>query len=711
MQYPLQIYVVWQPESKEKAKDCLYFHYAQQIFSAFNREIEEPLARGIGIPTYFVSEAEGGIGCIDWEAAQYTTVIWFVENNMIINKKVWEKGIQNILEQGTKALLLPIAMVKYFQRFNEEFNQINWIKLFEKEEKERVGYLLEQLTFSLAQLLYDPSSPPETKLPLKVFISHARNDGQKLAKHIKRVIYELESHLEVFLDVRNITNGASLCQAIQKYIEESIILVVNTNLFNEREWCIKELVIAKKKKRPVVVVNTMPRSIKRVLPYIGNIPMIQLFPENLKVEEEQMTYSDRSIEDVVYKVLQEALRYIYQDKLLKERAGRRQEKVEVFAVAPELLTVGVLKEEEKNLEHKKILYPDPPLGDIETRLIHSSFGTSIITPTLYPLLSEETIQQEEGAENLTYETLFKEFTIGLSISETPSTIEGNYTGVSRWHIQDAMIELARYLFVCGANCAYGGDIEYPTTEKLNLNFARLLIELLESYNSTNTNKRKVINHISAGIENISALKAEYEGTIEFTHYYHLREQLPSPTNEIERHAREALFLTDMRQAMYEKNEAQIFIAGKIPRSMSIIPGVLEEAYWAIKKGKPIYIIGAFGGVSAALADLFQNGNSPTLRKHFEEEQQKKAWKQKYQKYKEYIQQYTDWGESIEDIDRRVDYASIKLFFLKYRSRKKNGAKYLDNGLSREENEILFKSKNILEISSLILKGLHEYFNK
>lgn len=711
MQYPLQIYVVWQPESKEKAKDCLYFNYAQQIFSAFNREIEEPLARGIGIPTYFVSEPKDFCKCIHWEAAKYTAIIWFVEDTMINEKAAWEIGLKKILQQGTKALLLPIAMVKYFQNFNEKFNQINWIKLFEKEEKERVGYLLEQLTFSLAQLLYDPNSPAETKLPLTVFISHARNDGQKVARHIKRVIYDLEHHLDAFLDVRNITKGGYIEESIRKHIEKSILLVVNTNLFNEREWCIKELIYAKKKKRPVVVVNTMPRSIKRVLPYIGNIPMVQLLPENLTVEEEQMTYSDRSIEDVVYKVLQEALRYIYQDKLLKERVKKRKEKVEVFAVAPELLTVGVLKEEKKKLEQKKILYPDPPLGDTETRLIHSSFGTSIITPTLYPLLSEETIQQEEGAENLTYETLFKEFTIGLSISETPSTIEGNYTGVSRWHIQDAMIELARYLFVCGANCAYGGNIEYPTTEKLNLNFARLLIELLQSYNSTNTNKRKVINHISAGIENISALKAKYEGTIEFAHYYHLREQLPSPTNEIERQAREALFLTDMRQTMYSKNEAQIFIAGKIPNSMSIIPGVLEEAYWAIKKDKPIYIIGAFGGVSGALANLFQKGNSPTLRKHFEEEQQKQAWKQKYQKYKEYIQQYTDWGENTKDIDRRVDYASIKLFFLKYRSRKKNGDKYLNNGLSREENEILFKSKNILEISSLILKGLHEFFNK
>ncbi|MGH1334818.1 MAG: TIR domain-containing protein [Aureispira sp.] len=715
MQHRLQIYVVWQPENREEAEHSPGFFYAQEIFSAFNRKIDEPLNRGIGIPTYFISNAGILSQIVDWDAAEKTIVVWLVSDAMILEEREeWKRDVQEVLNHKDQSCLIPVALTKYIGKFYSAINSLNRIELYPCKEEEKLPFLLEKLAFKLAQELCDTNEGE--RLPLTLFLSHARKDGKDMAKEIHHVIQELSMNLGSFLDVRNIEAGAEFDEVITTHIEKSIFLIINTNVYNEREWCLKELLLAKKKNRPIVVVNAQREVTRRTWPYLGNTPVVYL-PINtsktkgLKGEKEATTTTsiddgDRQFRKIIYYVLIESVRYVYQQKLLETKVGTATGKI--FSTAPELLTMYQQKVEANQL----VVYPDPPLGNTEAKLLKDVFNVPMITSTLYPLAILESPEESSATQEFIYEKNLDDFIIGVSVSEIPLVKSGVYEGIGIWHLQDALVELTRYLFVCGATCAYGGDIKHQVKIS-NLNFTTTLLELLQAYNYNYSAQSKIINHVAAlyaeDVKADSELQVSADGLIQFIYHkdqvrYHPNGKRPLARKEYTL-AQRAICFTDMRRTMFAKhNEAQIFMGGKVVSSESIIPGVLEEVYWALKFNRPIYIIGAFGGVSGALAELFLTGSSDVLRTGLREKQENATWKATY---KEYLQIPTGWEETEREIHERIHYEQLKLFLLRYRSKQQD--KYLWNGLNKKENEILFTSKNILEISGLVLKGLHRHF--
>ncbi|MFK7799873.1 MAG: TIR domain-containing protein [Aureispira sp.] len=700
MKYPMQIYVVWQPSNTTQVDEDVCFTYAKAIFSAFNRTIDEVLDRDIGIPTYFISVA----GCldrvIDWEAAQKTVIVWMINDAMFSTNQItrWREDVQTILEYKKiykeQVCWVGVSLTVYSYKFYKAINGFNRIELQDCPEEMREEILLRRLTFRLTQELYEKQG--NEPLPLTLFLSHARIDGATMAKKFQKVIQQIEENLNTFIDVRNIGIGADFEQLIHKHIVRSVFLVINTNAYNEREWCLKELLFAKEKKRPIVVVNVQRDIIRRTSPYIGNTPVIH--SPILLVEKESYNYK-QECERITYYVLIETLRYAYHQELLKAKVNGKKN-VLIFPVAPELLTMHQQKVSPKQL----LVYPDPPLGNVEQTLLQRHFQIEAITSTLYPLLDLDLKDKK-------YTNILDGHRVGLSVSGIPAIKNGIHEGVGVWHLQDALVELTRYLFVCGATCVYGGNIKHLVTSEVN--FSIHLIELLNAYNKGYCEKqktRKIINHVAAlyaaSIKKDGTLQASTMDVVKFV--YHENELLPSPQGKDTPSALKALYFTYMRQQMFEKcNEAQIFIGGKTEKSQSIILGVIEEAYYALQYNKPIYIIGAFGGASGCLAELFFTGKSETLRKCFEATQAKEDWKDKYKAYVQYIQEHPDWNESPKEIHKRISYTSLKLFFLRHRNKQQDN--YLNNGLNRAENETLFQSKNMLEISSLIIKGLYQYF--
>jgi len=170
-------------------------------------------------------------------------------------------------------------------------------------------------------------------------------------------------------------------------------------------------------------------------------------------------------------------------------------------------------------------------------------------------------------------------------------------------------------------------------------------------------------------------------------------------------AKAAISLTDMRKEMLTQNEAQIFIAGKISGYKGMISGILEEAYWTLKYGKPIYIVGAFGGISTELINLLLNGNSAVIHEDSIKNYENNTWQEEYAAYCTCAQEL--WQEDKKTVDNRIYYKPLSQFFANHW--KQNGNN-LNNGLSPKENKILFSSKNMLEITRLILKGLNTFFN-
>ena len=108
-------------------------------------------------------------------------------------------------------------------------------------------------------------------------------------------------------------------------------------------------------------------------------------------------------------------------------------------------------------------------------------------------------------------------------------------------------------------------------------------------------------------------------------------------------------------------------------------GIAEEFMIAYKAKKPIFLIGGFGGCAHLITEILEGKNSSQMLK---ETASQKA------DYKAFYEWYTNDGKVI-DFDF---FDSINV-------------EGLNNGLDKDENIQLLHSVDIIEIVSLVLKGL------
>ena len=240
-------------------------------------------------------------------------------------------------------------------------------------------------------------------------------------------------------------------------------------------------------------------------------------------------------------------------------------------------------------------------------------------------------------------TINKELKVAISISEA-NDIED--IGLIIEHLHLLMVEIARYLLINRATLMYGGDIFYNKEE---FNFTKSLVELLISYNKDYYDKKRLINFSVKPFSNklSKAIKAEYKGIIEFIEL----------GNDCTFEQKNIVYnnLSLLREEMTKACNARVVIGGKVDGFLGRYPGILEEVFYAIKYNKPIFIVGGFGGCAKEIVNFIQNRS--TLLERYD--------------IANYIKQNFN----------------------------------LNNGLSNQENEILFTSTNIYEIIKLIIKGL------
>ncbi|PCI21555.1 MAG: hypothetical protein COB67_14015 [SAR324 cluster bacterium] len=459
MIYPLNIYILWHPDNYQGLS------YAKTIFSTFSREVQHPLQRGIGIPTYFISNPENLIKTINWEESEQTCILFFMDEHMTIDdaSQKWEQEVLKVHDYCSKnrqtTLFYPIATNKNASQFSTKLNLNNRLNLYDFEEEEKEDELLLQIAFKLSTRLY-PLQTNERELPVTVFVSHARQDGSTLALMVKDAIDQLKFGLQPFIDVVDIGKGENFETEITASITESIFLILDTDEYSSREWCIKEVLYAKNNNRPIIHVNAVKYGTKRIFPYLGNVPSIKL-----KITET----GNSNVRAIIATVLLETLRYKYHQHLNQETILFLDKKQAVssehLALPPELLTLS--KGDKKQL----IIYPDPPLGNEELSILRAQKpNTEFVTPMLYS--SQNSLEEK-------FEKHFLENRmIGLSISENPELAKEGYLLFDHLHLQDALVEISRYLLISGANCVYGGDINYSK----ELNFIFIVNKIITTVN-------------------------------------------------------------------------------------------------------------------------------------------------------------------------------------------------------------------------------------
>ena len=114
---------------------------------------------------------------------------------------------------------------------------------------------------------------------IRVFISHSKHDGdgESVGRSIRDWIHA-HSTLDSFFDVYDIPPGLSFGEVLLHQIGAGAVLAVHTDSYSSREWCRREVIEAKRRLVPMIVVDCVRDVHPRGMPYLGNVPVVRMDP-------------------------------------------------------------------------------------------------------------------------------------------------------------------------------------------------------------------------------------------------------------------------------------------------------------------------------------------------------------------------------------------------------------------------------------------------
>ena len=696
------VYVVWHPDFVQGRE------FAAYLSDRLTRDANEPLARGLGIPIYLrtATASDSLPELVPFDQAEHTIVVLLVDDEMALARDDgWEQYAESLV-QGARTgehRLIPVNLSQAAFSLHGELRKRNFLPINRQmpfsQQKQR---LLIGIVHDLCRLLsgsspvnYESEDAP-IQVPVRVFLSHAKKDGEELTIQFKTFLQN-ELQLDTFFDRNGIFYADDFGADIEKRAKESALLILQTDAYSTREWCQKEVLFAKKYRRPVLVLDHVEHSETRSFPYLGNVPTLRY-------------KSETPIEEIIGHLLIEVLRSEYFPKQAR-RTGQLFDvdltNALILSQSPELINLVPPSEKPRT-----VVYPDPPLGNHEIELLKSSDPNSRLITPMFLVANAAT---NPGTAPL----------IGLSLSETAQgphfAAELERLGFLPSHFEDAFNELARYLLASGMNLAYGGDPRKGGfTERLHglarqyseqTQDAALRVEIFLAW----------VAHISQPSETLLGLKTNARMRrlalpADLVAELNLNPKEPPPTTLTlaENEYLAARSFMAMRETMQLKKpaeshntiDARILLGGPLSGYAGRYPGLVEEACFALKANLPTYLIGAFGGCTRAIIDAVEGRKPESITFDGQVRLDQEYRTQNPGKAKSpYEQRVMDFNNrAVRHGLELIDYDILQSVF------EAAGADNLralsaSNGLSPEENRRLFETPHISEMIYLVLKGL------
>ncbi len=600
----INITIVFYKDSKQQE------NFAKKLFKTLYRDFEKPLQKGLMIDTYFlkISDKNKQVVLDNKENEFY---IFLVDISLALCY------IENINTNNS----FVVSYVNTKQLSKSKSFDSNFLYVVKDKEDAELGLF----TF-LAKKLY-------LNKKLTLFLSHTKRDGfgEKEAKNYNTFISN-NTKLKTFIDINDISHGDNIEKEIDEKLRDAIFIGFESDAYSSSKWTQFEMVLAKRRNMPIILINCINKKVPRRFPYLGN----------------SLVLGNTSIKDNIKEILVEAIRLKINEQRINYFCSLYDYKnVKFLNNIPELLDLQLVQEDE-------IVCPEPPITDIEENILEKS-GKKIYTTLTY-------ICKEHMNNN-----------VGISISELNDNFDNGFENI---HLYTAQEEIAKYLLHAKNKIVYGGDISYNE----NFNFVSVLADIADVYD---VEYESIINHICYPLnKNIDAkMQLKYNNIIKFETFNGLKiehEKGIMPYSDTKALISFSENLSLMRKMMAEKCDARIMLGGKHFKYLGKYPGLLEEAYYTLKAGKPLYLIGGFGGISRLIIDLIEGKEVEELT--FE-------WQKRHQN--------NDKLRTLLSNDVEVDYDEITKTLQQCKL----------NNLSKQENEILFYSTSIEEIIFYILKGL------
>ncbi|NOK15824.1 TIR domain-containing protein [Corallococcus carmarthensis] len=666
MSTPLLVHFVFHPASNEARALAVELHRALN---------DDPALPGLRVPTVLVAEDGTGHPPLQHalDEAQNSIVVVLADDDLNsepdtlpLGRQLWSTFIGDLWERccDGRHRFLPVQLTKHAWPLDPRLEETSFHKAFLQPQAERTAWTTRIVVVELVRFLMGQERG--TKVPVRVFLSHAKQDIHSAPQVFSEIVKHLDATqpVETWVDSAKIEGGSEFSTAIAEGVHDSVLLALVTKSYSGRPWCRREVLLAKEKNRPLVVVDALDDLDLRRFPYIGNTPV--------------MRWTDGSAARAVDLMLKETLRHFHTRCVLK--AQMRKGDV-VLTVPPELATLVRLP------KGAGVLYPDPPLGDEELELFEP-LGHHIETP----------LQRASAGQPLAG------LTLALSISESD---DPHRYGVLPEHLDAALVEVSRYLLVRGASLAYGGHLGKQ-------GYTATLFNLVKAHQSMSgiPPVERIRNYVGWPLSISKEQRSEYRKLATFVRVSRPEgiEDLEAGTfteeppwfpadNEKRRYAW-ARGMTVMRERQVKEVQARILMGGKAGPTLTAtpdggkkeqwysgrIPGVIEEALLTLAANGALYVVGAFGGASAVLVDLLED----RPRREFTWDYQRQA------PHAEGMRRLYD-----ERGVRWWDYSEMTEFL------RTTGVEGLSRGneLSGPENRELFWTRDVNRIIELILTGL------
>lgn len=383
---PLTLYVVWHPDFAQGKE------IASSLYNTFCRDIKEPLTRGLGIPVYYRSAfVDKAPIPIETTNAERNAIVLLIDQHYMIDNgfRNYTEKLTQIVDDNTR--IYPVALCEQSYGIGCNLDKLQFVRAYKGDL-----VVTENLQFSLkkikSEMLHDcarlmmnmqpiwmDDKTPKTPSPVKLFLSHAKRDGLITTQNFKAFI-EKETKLDVFFDTVDVVDGYDFEKQFEEQIKNSALVVFHTDEYSSREWCRIEVLIAKRNKCSIVVVHDIKNGERRAFPYLGNTPTITMQPDE-----------GSSFYEIVNLTLLQVLNNLFQLELLQSiQKGYEQDGTEFISITspPELFNyIDILKKKVEAGKRLVILYPEPPLGAEELRVLNEidaeiKFITPISLPTL-----------------------------------------------------------------------------------------------------------------------------------------------------------------------------------------------------------------------------------------------------------------------------------------------------------------------------------------
>lgn len=667
MPMPLLVHLIFHPASAT----------ARSLATALDEALnDDPALPGLRVPTVLAAEDGSGLPPAHYrlDEADRNVVVLLADDRMALEPSSLPAGRQGWpafagdLGQRCSAAgcrFVPFQLSEHAWPIDARLGSTSFLRSFGQPEHARTAWTARALVVEICRFLQGEARGD--RAPVRLFLSHAKQDVVSEPRVFREIAEHLDNRQPVraWIDSGEIPGGSRFADEIEAGVQDAALLILATRHYGARPWCRREMLLAKRHQRPFVVIDALTGVETRSFPYAGNAPKLR--------------WEAGAAERAVDLLLKETLRHQHARLELAQiqRAGDV-----VLAAPPELATVVRLP------RGSTVLYPDPPLGDEEME-------------ELAPLA----LKVETALQRAAKGRALAKMPVALSISASPDALRH---GLTPRHLDAALIEISRQLLARGAVLEYGGHLGAE-------GYTQALFDMAREYAALSglPPAERIVNDVGWPLP-LEALPTEVrarnqrvgifrriprpDGIAALEPATFVEEPAFFPPDSAARRYAWARGMSAMRefQCGAQGARARIVLGGRTGAGAdgsptdkwysSRIPGVIEEALLSLRLGQPLYVVGAFGGAAAMLAELLEGRRPAAFSWDFQKQApHAEAMRALYEQHGQAWEDYEQMAEVLAD----TGVAGLAA----------------NNRLGVEENRELFRCRDLRRIVELLLEGL------